>query len=60
MTFSLHIVSLLKTTKVTEWNFHYGGYLTVAFGGFLLLGCATAYVIAVARGNVDAFLPLIR
>lgn len=51
--------SLLKTTKVTEWNFNYGGYITLAFGGFLLLGCVTAYVIAVARGNVDAFLPLI-
>ncbi|GFY38855.1 uncharacterized protein TNIN_401251 [Trichonephila inaurata madagascariensis] len=51
--------ALLKTTKVTEWNLNNGGYISLAFGGLLLLGCIVAYVIAVARGNVDAILPLI-
>ncbi|KFM75399.1 DNA damage-regulated autophagy modulator protein 1, partial [Stegodyphus mimosarum] len=46
-------------TKVTEWSLNQGGYLAIAFGGFMVLGCITAYVIAVARGNVDPFLPLI-
>ncbi|KAF8791025.1 uncharacterized protein LOC129960861 [Argiope bruennichi] len=51
--------ALLKTTKVTEWTLNNGGYISVAFGGLLLLGCIVAYVIAVARGNVEAILPLI-
>ncbi|GIX66723.1 uncharacterized protein CEXT_530381 [Caerostris extrusa] len=51
--------ALLKTTKVTEWSVNNGGYISLAFGGLLLLGCILAYIIAVARGNVEAVLPLI-
>ncbi|KAG8202029.1 hypothetical protein JTE90_010400 [Oedothorax gibbosus] len=51
--------ALLKTTQVTEWSLKNGGYISLAFGGLLLLGCLVAYLIAVARGNVDAILPLI-
>ncbi|XP_054709668.1 uncharacterized protein LOC129219333 [Uloborus diversus] len=51
--------ALIKTTKVTEWTINHGGYLSLLFGGFILFGCALAYIIAVSRGNVDPFLPLI-
>ncbi|KAG8194277.1 hypothetical protein JTE90_004510 [Oedothorax gibbosus] len=51
--------ALITTTRTTEWNLNNGGYVSLAFGGLILLGCAVAYVIAVARGNIDAVLPLI-
>lgn len=49
----------LKATRVTEWTVNQGGYLPLSFGILLIFGCLTAYIIAVLRGNVDPFLPLI-